>query len=214
MRTLVVGLGLIGGSIAQRLAAVGDLVIGWDSHDETRQRARAAGLDVPTDLPANLSGVDLVVLAVPLRAMPETLGRLADAWTPPGPLLIDVGSVKGPVRRLVRHHGLAHRYVGTHPMAGSENSGFVAARGELLLAAPWAITIDPDTELSDVLAIMHWVMSRHDGRVIPLDDDSHDRAVATVRSTAVQAVPAARAAAVTQHQAAALQRGDAQRRQG
>ncbi|WP_459980292.1 prephenate dehydrogenase/arogenate dehydrogenase family protein [Isoptericola variabilis] len=94
----VVGLGLVGGSLARLLAARGVDVVATDTDAGTRADARAVGLRVADDL-AGLcaAGPDVVVLAVPLRAVRATAVELAPLLADDA-TLTDVGSVKGPVR--------------------------------------------------------------------------------------------------------------------
>ncbi|GAA1875589.1 prephenate dehydrogenase [Myceligenerans crystallogenes] len=144
----VVGLGLIGGSLARALVAGGVPVVATDPAPTARAAARAVGLQVSDDV-ADLCGnrPDLVVLAVPLRAMRAVAGEVADALAAePGwdPTVTDVGSVKGPVRDAVQDAGLGARYVGAHPMAGTEHSGFDASFPDLLRGIRWAVTIVAD----------------------------------------------------------------------
>src|SRR6187455_1856563 len=112
VRIAVVGLGMIGGSVARRLAPDHDVRV-WDTDPGTRQAAERAGLHVTDDLAA----ADVVVVATPLEAMPAVLSELS---TSDGPLVTDIGSVKVPVLAAARAAGVAGRYVGGHPMAGIE----------------------------------------------------------------------------------------------
>lgn len=176
----VVGLGLIGGSAAQTLVAQGIRVTGWDPDGPTRALARAAGIEAVTtldDLAA--AGAPLVVLAVPLRAVETTVARLADLLQD-GTVLTDVASVKGPVRDAVRAAGIADCYVGAHPMAGTEHSGFAAADPELLRDVRWAVTLDESTRLDAFLRVTGLVTEAFAGVVHPLSDAVHDQAVALV----------------------------------
>lgn len=176
----VVGLGLIGGSFAQTLVAQGWHVTGWDPDAPTRGLAREAGVEVvPTLEELASAGAEIVVLAVPLRAVRSTVERLAPVL-PEGTVLTDVASVKEPVRDAVRASGLDGRYVGAHPMAGTEHSGFVASDPELLRGARWALTVDPATDLEAFLAVAGMVTTAFDGVVHPLADTVHDEAVALV----------------------------------
>ncbi|RZS61766.1 prephenate dehydrogenase [Xylanimonas ulmi] len=139
-RIAVLGLGLVGGSLARVLAARGLDVVGHDVDPATVAAARAAGLDATGSLADAVAGADLVALAVPLRAMRATAAEVARCargdFT-----LTDVGSVKGPVRQAVEAAGLGERFVGAHPMAGTEHSGFAASSPGLLDRAPWAVTV-------------------------------------------------------------------------
>ncbi|MFC7878222.1 prephenate dehydrogenase [Isoptericola sp. NPDC057391] len=181
----VVGLGLVGGSLARLLGARGVDVVATDTDAGTRADARAVGLGVADDL-ADLcaAGPDVVVLAVPLRAVRATAAELA-------PLLgghatvTDVGSVKGPVRAAAAAAGLADRYVGAHPMAGTEHSGFAASDAALLDGAPWAVTVaEPGTASPDeprrLAQVLRLVTGPLAGTAAVVTDDRHDEAAALV----------------------------------
>lgn len=176
----IVGLGLIGGSIARRLVRCGVEVVGWDTDEATRRAAAAVGVEVP-DAMADVcaGGVDVVFLAVPLRALDTVVPVVAEAAAT-HVVVSDVGSVKGPVTRMMRDAGLAHRYVGTHPMAGTEESGFGASTESLLHDAAWAVTLEAETPYDGVLAVLHLVTRHFAGRVHCLRDQEHDEAVALV----------------------------------
>jgi prephenate dehydrogenase len=171
VRVAVLGLGLIGGSVARRLAPEHD-VTGWDADPATRQAAERAGLRVTADL----AGVDVVIVATPLGAIPEVLSGLS---TGDAPLVTDVGSVKVPVLAAARAAGLAGRYVGGHPMAGVERSGFAAADPELLAGAAWVLTLEDDTDLDAWLTVAGLVTGAG-GRVLPTTAAAHDEAQARI----------------------------------
>lgn len=179
-RVGVVGLGLVGGSLARLLAARGVPVVGTDPHPATRDAARAAGLDVADDVPALCAArPDLVVLAVPLRALRAVAADLARHLGPDA-TVTDVGSVKGPVRRDVAAAGLGERYVGAHPMAGTEHSGFAASSADLLDGAPWALTVDATTDPARLATLLRLVTGPLGGTAAVLTDDLHDEATALV----------------------------------
>lgn len=176
----VVGLGLIGGSVAQTLVGQGHRVTGWDPDAPTRALARSVGIEAVAtleDLAA--AGAPLVVVAVPLRAVGTTVARLA-VLLPTTTVLTDVASVKGPVRDAVRAAGVVDRYVGAHPMAGTEHSGFAAADPELLRDVRWAVTLDETTRLDAFLSVAALVTGPFASVVHPLSDEVHDEAVALV----------------------------------
>lgn len=173
----MVGLGLLGGSILHTVA--GALPArGWDHDPATRAAARTAGFDVPESLESAVADADVVVLAVPLYAMGQTAERIAPVLAP-GTVVTDVGSVKGPVRRAVLDAGVT-RYVGAHPMAGTEESGFAAADGGLLPGARWAVTVDDATDLGAVRTVLALITGPLRGEVSVLTDRDHDHAVALV----------------------------------
>jgi prephenate dehydrogenase len=171
VRVAVVGLGMIGGSVARRLAPGHDVRV-WDTDPATRDAAAAAGLTVAED-PA---GADVVLVATPLAAMPTILSGLS---TKDGPIVTDVGSVKAPVLAAARAAGLADRYVGGHPMAGVEHSGFAASDPALLAGAVWVLTLEPDTDLDRWLAVAELVTAAG-ARVLPTSAAAHDEAQARI----------------------------------
>ena len=132
----IVGLGLMGGSLALDLRARGHRIIGSDSNAVHRQAARAAGwVDEvrPVD-PGALSDVHVIVLAVPVGVGPEVLARLAPVERVQ--LITDMGSTKSGIVRAAVAVGVAHRFVGAHPLAGDTRSGPAAARPGLFRGRP------------------------------------------------------------------------------
>ncbi|WP_278236788.1 prephenate dehydrogenase/arogenate dehydrogenase family protein [Isoptericola sp. AK164] len=180
-RVAVVGLGLIGGSLARLLAARGADVVATDASPSARAAARRAGLAVTDDVAGCVDAADLVVLAVPLRAM-TTVAEHVAAHAPATATVTDVGSVKSPVRAAVAAAGLAARYVGAHPMAGTEHSGFDASDVALLDGVVWAVTVDDAVAVDPdrVATVLAWVTGVCAGRAVVLTDDVHDEAAALV----------------------------------
>jgi prephenate dehydrogenase len=133
-RVGVVGVGLIGGSLALAARSAGSEVVGFDRDAATLERARARGaIDRGVSSLDDLTrGFDLLVIALPL---PDTLAALRRLGSYAGPV-IDVASVKVPV---VAAAAALPQFVGTHPMAGSERGGIDAAERELFAGATWAI---------------------------------------------------------------------------
>ncbi|MEV0730694.1 prephenate dehydrogenase/arogenate dehydrogenase family protein [Polymorphospora sp. NPDC050346] len=187
----VIGLGLIGGSVLRALSAAGHRVLGYDADPATRATARTAAAKAPAAARWQVTATvrdavaraDLAVVAVPLPAVAGVLDQLADAGF--SGLVTDVTSVKGPVHRLVgeRLHRLHDRlagFVGGHPMAGRETSGFAAADPELFAGCSWVLCLEPGvTALSDWLELAVLVTGLG-ARVVPAIPDEHDRAVAAV----------------------------------
>jgi prephenate dehydrogenase len=187
----VIGLGLIGGSVLTALAAGQHRVLGFDADPATRATARTAAARAPSGSRWQVTQTardavakaDLVVLAVPLPALPGVLDEVAS--TGYSGLVTDVTSVKGPVRDLVEEH--LHRgdnrlasFVGGHPMAGREISGFTAADPHLFEACAWVLCLEPDrTVLPDWLE-MAALVTALGARAVPATAAEHDRAVAAV----------------------------------
>jgi prephenate dehydrogenase len=170
----VIGLGLIGGSLLRALAAAGHEVAGFDADPTTRALAAGAGYRVAGSVPETTGGAAVVFLAVPLTGLPEVITGLAGHEG----LITDVTSVKSPVLDLVRKHGLA-RFVGGHPMAGKETSGFAAADPALFAGCTWVLGLEPETPLDDWLTLAA-ICTTLGARVVPATAAEHDHAVAQV----------------------------------
>jgi prephenate dehydrogenase len=207
VRVAVIGLGLIGGSLLRALAAAGHSVFGYDADPATRAMARTASArarvgarwQVTGTVRDATAGADLVALAVPLPAVGTVLDELAGSGY--SGLVTDVTSVKGPVRELVnqraRRFGRLAGFVGGHPMAGRETSGFAAADPALFTGCAWVLCLEPgETDLADWLTLASLVTSIG-ARVVPATAAEHDTAVA-----AVSHVPHLLAAALAAHAAA------------
>jgi prephenate dehydrogenase len=130
----VIGLGAIGGSLAwqARLAGIGRIVGYSPSRGEGVAALRASAVSEVADSPARaVRGAELVVLAVPPGPTLELIARVGPSLEP-GAILTDVCSVKAPVMARAAECGLAERFAGSHPLAGTHDSGFSAARPDRL----------------------------------------------------------------------------------
>ncbi|KAB7791371.1 prephenate dehydrogenase [Bifidobacterium leontopitheci] len=177
----IVGLGLIGGSLARRLAHAGVDVIAWNRHHEPYAQAARDGIRCVPDLTdVAAAKPDVIVLCNPLKAMPAVLAALEPAIDRDVTTLTDVGSVKGMVRDQVMQAGLNDCYVGAHPMAGNELSGWSAADPALYDGALWAITVDDRTPFGRFRQVAALICSQAGNQAIVLDDETHDRAAAMI----------------------------------
>jgi prephenate dehydrogenase len=142
-RIAVVGLGLLGGSVAlaAKRRGVATRVVGSTRRADARERAlREGAVDEVVPLEDVADGADLVVLATPLYAMVEVLRRLAPRLEK-GAIVTDVGSVKSPlVENLPGLLPPNAVYVGSHPMAGSHERGMDHAREDLFERATCIVT--------------------------------------------------------------------------
>ena len=174
--------GLIGGSVALACARTfpdASLFV-WSRKKESLGPIQKAlpKSKTGTDLSA-ASGSDVVVLGAPASALADLVRSLRphlSAHT----LVTDVASVKGPVEKELSPllHGRA-RWIGSHPMAGSEVSGFSAARADLFQNATIILTPTPSTpEATTRDAAEFW--KKLGGRVVPLDAAEHDRQIARI----------------------------------
>jgi prephenate dehydrogenase len=151
-RIAVLGLGLIGGSIVQALARGGYRVTGYDPNPVEVAAARGTGYTVAGSAAGAVAGADLVVLAMPLPQLDGALASIAGALGP-RTVITDVGTLKAPVLRAVRTRLPRARFVGGHPLAGTEQSGFLAGDPMLFRDAPWALVLEPDTDLPAWLSL-------------------------------------------------------------
>lgn len=179
-RVAIAGMGLIGGSLARRLVERGCEVAAWNHRPAPYERARREGIVCVDDIVGLVDfHPDVLVLCTPLKAMGDVLGALAAAWDP-DIVLTDVGSVKGQVRDDVVAAGLGRWYVGGHPMAGNERSGYQASDPRLYDGALWAVTVDGSTSYDRLLTMVRFVTECVGNRCIVLDDGTHDRAAAMI----------------------------------
>lgn len=128
----ILGLGLIGGSLARDLAARGVRVLAWDRDHAAVQRAQDVGIAEPLSWDES---IDVVVLAVPVLAALDVLAWVAE--NADGVRLItDTGSTKTSIVRRAEALGIGGRFVGSHPLAGDHRSGWDASRTALFADAP------------------------------------------------------------------------------
>lgn len=140
-RVAVVGLGLIGGSLAAASRRAGAWVQGYDSNGDVGHEAERLGLiDSRSDsLSSVLDGVDLVLLCVPVPAVLNLLPAV-DRMTASSALILDTGSVKSAVLDVMEALPGAARAIGGHPLAGKETSGPAAANPDLFRGLPFVLS--------------------------------------------------------------------------
>jgi len=183
-RLAIVGVGLLGGSVAKaaRARGVAREVIGI-GRDMGRMRAAVddGALDrATTDLADGLRDADFIILGAPVRAIETLLERIWDD-VPRDAIVTDVGSSKGAIVRAADE--LARRaprtFVGSHPMAGSEKSGYAVARADLFQGALVVVTPGEASGHGAVKTVTAF-WERCGARVMELPPDAHDAAVAAV----------------------------------
>jgi prephenate dehydrogenase len=177
----VLGLGLIGGSIMRATAKAGREVFGYNRSVEGAQGAVADGFDASTELTQTLSRAAetgaLIVLAVPMPALPSMLGHVSELA--PNCPLTDVTSVKTAVLDDVAAAGLLQRFVGGHPMTGTAESGWTAGHAGLFTMAPWVVSVDDHVD--PVVWSMVMTLALDCGAlVVPAKSDEHDAAAAAI----------------------------------
>ena len=147
-RIAVIGLGVMGGSFARALTgtAAAPEVRGWSNDADERRAALDAGavMAAPESLKEALRDADLVVLATPLQAVCRLISCIAADPPRRDVTIMDVSGLKTPVALVAAEAGVGSRFVGTHPMAGSEASGFSASRPDLFDGALVWIVAEPE----------------------------------------------------------------------
>ncbi|HVR72539.1 MAG TPA: prephenate dehydrogenase/arogenate dehydrogenase family protein [Vicinamibacteria bacterium] len=172
---MVAGLGLIGGSLARVLTRGGYRVIGLDRPAVLRRARRSRAIaSAAASLGEALAGADVLVLAAPPRVNLALL-REAARLAPPGLVVTDVGSVKQRICAEAARLGLRD-FVGGHPLAGTERSGFEASSARLFEGRSWVLTPLPGGERAARVVAS---LARSAGaRAVRLAPAEHDRAVA------------------------------------
>lgn len=181
MKTAVIGLGLIGGSMAidLRRAGVATHITGIDCDAAHREQALALGLaDTVSDTLNAISDADLILLAIPVNAIVSILPQVLEI-TGPGAVVIDAGSTKKQVCQAVAGLPGRGKFVAAHPIAGTENSGPAAAFSGLF-AGKTNIICDREQSADQAIATALQVFDALGLRSIFMNAEDHDRHVAYV----------------------------------
>ena len=181
-RTAIIGLGLMGASLglALKRAKIAGKVVGFARRAETRKKSLAKKIvDIAYDrLEAAVQGSDFIVLCAPVSAIPGLL-KSAGGFLVPNAIVTDVGSVKARIvaeAEKVFADGKAE-FVGSHPIAGSEQHGLEAARADLYQGAVVAVT--PTRRTSPrALRIVRRFWQALGSEVVPVSPETHDHIIA------------------------------------
>ncbi len=178
----ILGPGLLGGSIALAARARGGFRVAmWARRAEAVAEVEELGVAdrVSTDLQSIVADAALVVLCMPVGVMPDVARQIVAA-IPAGAIVTDVGSVKASVcaelGAIFRERG---RFVGSHPMAGSEQTGIGAARADLFAGAVAIVTPEGASDPAAVASVVEF-WSALGSRVRQVAPAEHDRIVALV----------------------------------
>ena len=182
-RVAILGLGLMGASLgmALRAAGVARVVTGYDAGPGVIERARERGaIDIAcADVPQAVTEADLLVLAAPIRAASDLFTAIAPHVTPSA-LITDLCSVKAHIVSCAeRTLSDPSRFIGGHPMTGSERSGVEAARADLYDGCIWPLTPTANTA-PEAIARLSWTIGRLGATPFLLDPAEHDAAVALI----------------------------------
>lgn len=175
----IVGLGLLGGSLARALAARGNRVIAVEPDAAVRSLALAEGVVAEAHAapgPA-IARAELVILCAPVPAIEQLLGPVSRVMSD-GAILTDVAGVKRAVLEAARAVRPGVRFVGAHPMFGGERGGFGASRADVFVGGTVAVCDDGADEraIARVVALYESLGSK----VVRCTADEHDAAVAKI----------------------------------
>lgn len=174
MTIAIIGTGLIGGSMALALKdlKIAEKVIGVDASKEHIEKALELGIiDEAADLAKAVEASDLIIVAIPVHTAEQLLPEIMDHVTTQ--VVMDVSSTKEPIINAIKDHPKRSRFVGTHPMWGTEYSGPEAAvRG----AFTGKVTVISGKEESDkdALEMVEDIYKKLGMRIIYMDPAAHD----------------------------------------
>lgn len=165
----VVGLGLIGASLALALKEAGWRVTGEDRHDETFTMALASGIIEDGPLSDEHT---LVVVATPAGSVSDVANRVLARFVRSDLIVTDVAGVKNAIVADV----IDQRFLGGHPMAGSELRGLRGAREDLFHGCNWVLTPTESTEPA-LYSTLHGILREIGANVVAVSAEDHDRLV-------------------------------------
>ena len=173
MNVGIISLGLIGGSILKALAGKEHNLICVTRNKETIEKAKSHTRNVSDDY-ETLKDCDIVFVASPINKTIEVLNKLEDIVNP-ACIVLDCASVKEFVMKKPR----PYKFIGSHPMAGTENNGFDASFKELFNGAKWVLTPSDNISEQEIETVKQ-IIEKTKAQVIIADAKEHDIAVALI----------------------------------
>lgn len=177
----ILGLGLIGGSLARALKKYNyeTTIYGYNRNQDALQEAYQSGaIDLMVTDFSQFENCDLIVLCCPVNINIQLFKDLRP-YLKDNTIITDVGSTKGDIYKAFMDIDYKGYFIGGHPMAGSEKSGFSATKAELFENAYYILTPEPDTPGELVTAMEELAKTIHAIPVI-LDPNHHDYIVAAI----------------------------------
>jgi prephenate dehydrogenase len=179
-RVAVIGTGLIGGSVGLALRRAGVEVRGYDRDAARAAQAKVRGAvdEIAFSVREAVAGVDAAIVAVPVGDVATLVVEALDAGVP---VATDAGSVKAPIVAAIgeARPELAPRFVGGHPMAGSEQDGIDGADADLFAGATWVLTPTEYTEIA-AFTTLRSLIADVGAEVVAMTPEHHDALVAVV----------------------------------
>ncbi len=182
MKIGFIGFGLIGGSIAKGIKRVHPeyrLI----AYSRTKSKLDAAMADkcldeVVTTVDEKLGSCDILIICTPVSCITDYLNKIKP-FLSKSCIITDVGSTKGQIVEAIHALGLNAQFVGGHPMAGSEKTGYENADADLLAGAYYVLTPTDETPAESLETMRNLVMELGSIPVV-LDSENHDYAVAAI----------------------------------
>ncbi len=175
MNISIIGTGLIGGSMALKLKQKGIAfkITGIDKNEEHLKEAKSLGIiDDYMPFEEGVKSADLIIVAIPVDAariiLPSILDLLNDQQT-----VMDVGSTKNGIIKAIKNHPNRSRYVATHPMWGTENSGPKAAMADAFTGRA-AVICNQEESAKDAVELVQKVYDALEMNLLYMDSEDHD----------------------------------------
>ena len=165
----VIGLGLIGSSLSLALAQDGWSVTGWDRDQAICDDATSIGIEISEVF----GDSDLVFVCVPAGSVVEVVDSVTSALMSPEAIVSDVAGIKSTIVEAVKDP----RFIGGHPMAGSELRGPRGASGELFRGCNWILTPTSGTP-PELYSRLHAILRSLEANVVAIEPEQHDRLMA------------------------------------
>lgn len=175
MKISIIGVGLIGGSIALKLRQKGiaDFVYGIDNSNEHLNEALELKIiDAKVDLEYGIKNSDLVILAIPVDAARKLLPNILDLISE-NQTVMDAGSTKAGIVNAVKNHPKRSRFVAFHPMWGTENNGPKSAVSESF-SGKAGVICDKEESAEDALQLVEKIIESLDMHLIYMNAEDHD----------------------------------------
>ena len=177
-RVFVIGLGLIGGSLALCIKKqhFESEIVGFDINNEQARLARMLGVidEIAVSIQDGAIGADLIIIAAPVNETKEIIHLLSELPLNPGVIVTDTGSTKGKIVEsslCLTKRGFT--FIGGHPMAGSHKSGVSAAKEILFENAFYLLTPEDHIENSKVDTLKEWLVGTH-AKFLSITPETHD----------------------------------------
>ena len=179
-RVCIVGLGLMGGSLAAALQGQCAALAGYDNDPAARSQAGELGWfdSIAPDLPTALQDTDLLILAVPVRTILDILNRIGRSLPEPH-MVLDIGSTKADILAAMESLPSGVDAVGGHPMCGKEMSGIAAADPDLYRGCRFVLCPLERTQ-PGTLDTAHKIISLLEAVPLVMDAERHDRLAALI----------------------------------